>query len=199
MGSTQALTTRRRLPGLERHTAIRFGVIGLLLVLAACGPAVPTQAVTLPPTATRPTPTATAPAPATLSVTGSGVPGCSEAPMSGCLLSFLIRSGGWTPVGPVESEANDGIFLVDQATLGQGPWRITGPTRGVAPSIAPGDYVFGAAITILSDVVSPGFSGPVRYDFLGCYEHVTVALATLHVQVGVAFSGRTCVMSVVAG
>jgi hypothetical protein len=193
MSGIESASTRRRLGRLKPPAVIRLAAIGLLLVVAACGPSVPTPTVT-PSLTANPTPTA---APATLSVTGAGAPGCSEAPGSGCLLSFLIRSGDWNPAGPVASRADDGSFLVLHAAPFEGPWRITGPTRGVPASVAPGRYVFGAATTMLSDVIEPGFSGPVHYDFLGCYQPVTVAPYAVQVQVEVTFSGRTCVMTIV--
>jgi hypothetical protein len=103
-----------------------------------------------------------------LVVTADGTVECRRFP-HGCLASFIIEPGTWTPPGDWEP-ADDTPYFGSEPD----PWELAGrPVQGAPAALAPGDYTFGIAVSELNDIVGD----PNRYleAHVLCTEAVTIA------------------------
>jgi hypothetical protein len=146
-------------------------VASLVMAVAACTGSQPSPSPSSSPSpspSASPSPSPTIGPSAALVVTADGTVECRRFP-HGCLASFIIEPGTWTPPGDWEP-ADDTPYFGSEPD----PWELAGrPVQGAPAALAPGDYTFGIAVSELNDIVGD----PNRYleAHVLCTEAVTIA------------------------
>jgi hypothetical protein len=173
-----------KLPVMRRATLqLLVTVASTLIAVAGCTGTQPTPSPS-PSASPSPSPSPSAsltigPS-AALVVTADGTVECRRFP-HGCLASFIIEPGAWTPPSDWEP-ADDTPYFGSEMD----PWELDGRSVIGAPAaLPPGDYTFGIAISELNDIIGD----PNQYleAHVLCTEPVTIAPDTTTITVHANF------------
>ena len=169
------------------------------VLIGACAPERPTS--TLAPSAAPAQSSPTSPAThvgtptaapeARLTITGAGA--FDGFDVYGCMASFLLDPGP----GTLDRDATygDPRFAVDRPT--SAACEVSGPAVGAPSTIKPGTYRIGGAVSLISDVSSPGFSErTILGSSVQCSKEITVLGSTTDVTILVTFTKGRCGLGV---
>ena len=127
---------------------------------------------------------------ARLTVTGAG--SFDGMDVYGCMASFLLDPGP----GTLDRDAtySDPRFTIDRPLAA---CVVSGPAVRAPSTIAPGMYRIGGAVSLISDVSSPGFSErTILGSSVQCSKEITVLGSTTDVTILVTFTKGRCRLTV---